>query len=138
MSAAENKGLMQNVCSELERGNPRPFVDCMAEDFTWHMIGTTKWSGTYRGKEVVRRELFAPLMASLEGRYTNAPVRILADGDHVVVECRGNATTKSGKPYNNTYCWVCRLEGGQLKELTEYMDTELVTEALGDPERPVG
>jgi ketosteroid isomerase-like protein len=38
--------------------------------------------------------------------------------------------TKAGKPYNNRYCWVCRVEGGQLKEMIEYMDTQLVATAL--------
>jgi len=49
-----------------------------------------------------------------------------------VVECRGQVTTKSGKPYNNTYCYVCRLQDGKLKELTEYFDTQLVVETFGD------
>jgi len=52
--------------------------------------------------------------------------------DYVVVEARGNNTTKTGKPYNNAYCFVIRLHGGQLKEITEYMDTELVTAVLED------
>ena len=50
-----------------------------------------------------------------------------------VVECRGYVMTKENKPYNNTYCYVCRLENGQIKELTEYLDTELVSTVLGDP-----
>lgn len=41
--------------------------------------------------------------------------------------------TKSGKPYNNTYCYVCRIVDDKLRELTEYMDTELATAALGAP-----
>jgi ketosteroid isomerase-like protein len=49
-----------------------------------------------------------------------------------VVEARGNNTTKTGKPYNNAYCFVIRLHDGKLKEITEYMDTELVTAVLGD------
>jgi ketosteroid isomerase-like protein len=59
--------------------------------------------------------------------------RILADGDFVVVEARGANVTKTGAPYNNNYCFVFRLAGGKLAEVTEYMDTELVTAALGDP-----
>jgi ketosteroid isomerase-like protein len=51
-----------------------------------------------------------------------------------VVECRGKVTTKTGKPYNNTYCWVCRLVDGKLTELTEYLDTELVATTLLPPQ----
>jgi len=41
--------------------------------------------------------------------------------------------TRSGKPYDNHYCYVCRLADGKLRELTEYMDTELAASALGAP-----
>jgi hypothetical protein len=48
----------------------------------------------------------------------------------VVVEGRGQVTTKTGKPYDNSYCWIYRLADGKIKEITEYLDTELVTAAL--------
>jgi ketosteroid isomerase-like protein len=66
-------------------------------------------------------------------RITTIAHRFIAEGDHVVVEARGSNVTKAGVPYNNTYCFVFRLAGGKLAELTEYMDTELVTAVLGDP-----
>jgi hypothetical protein len=50
------------------------------------------------------------------------------------VEARGSNTTNAGVPYNNRYCYVFRLAEGKLQELTEYLDTELVTAALGDPD----
>jgi ketosteroid isomerase-like protein len=59
--------------------------------------------------------------------------RFIAEDNHVVVEARGNNTTKAGIPYNNAYCFVFRIAGGKVKELTEYLNTELVTAALGDP-----
>ena len=68
----------------------------------------------------------------IDGRITTIPDRFIADGDYVVVEAHGSNTTKSGKPYNNHYCFVFRIDGGKLKEVTEYLDTELVTTALGD------
>ena len=131
MSAAENKQLMQNIFSELAKGNGKPFVENLADDICWTIIGSTKWSRTYRGKEAVLAELLRPLFAQFADQYTNTAHRFIAEDDYVVVECRGRVTTKSGAPYNNTYCWVCRVAGGKLQELTEYMDTELVTAALG-------
>ena len=47
--------------------------------------------------------------------------------------CRGEVITKTGKPYNNTYCFVIRMRDGKMVELTEYFDTELVTAALEPP-----
>ena len=68
---------------------------------------------------------------------TNADVVFLDLEDAVApnqkVEARGKVTTKSGKPYNNSYCYVCRLLDGKLVEVTEYMDTEMAAAVLGPP-----
>jgi hypothetical protein len=89
-------------------------------------------SSTYRGKQAVRTELLQPLFARFADRYTNTAHRFIAEGDYVVVECRGHVTTKTGVPYDNQDCYVIRMAEGRMKELTEYLDTELATNALGD------
>src|SRR5262249_43034395 len=133
MGAIENKKLMQQIFAELEKGNGRPFTEAMADDFCWTITGTTPWSKSFRGKGAVLDDLMKPLFAQFAGRYTNRAERFIAEDDYVVVECRGNVTTKTGKPYNNTYCYVCRFADGKLRELTEYLDTQLVTDALTPP-----
>src|SRR6185369_1881470 len=104
MGAAENKQLLRHIFAELEGGNPRPFVDSFADDVRWTIVGTTPWSRTYDGKAAVLGELLGPLRERLLRSVKVAPTRILADEDCVVVEARGEATTKNGRPYNNTYC----------------------------------
>jgi ketosteroid isomerase-like protein/catechol 2,3-dioxygenase-like lactoylglutathione lyase family enzyme len=133
MTATENKQLMQQVFAELERGNSRPFVDSFADDVRWTIVGSTKWSRTYTGKTAVLEELLGPLRAQLVERVKVTAHRILADEDCVVVEASGQATTKSGKPYNNTYCWIFELAGGKVRKITEHLDTELVAAALDAP-----
>ena len=133
VAAAENKQLMQGIYSELAKGNSRPFVDAMADDVRWFMMGTTKWSRAYHGKQAVLTELLAPLRAQFAGQYTAAASRFIAEGDLVVAEVRGQVTTKAGKPYNNAYCFIFKIAGGKVKEMTEYLDTELVSAALADP-----
>jgi ketosteroid isomerase-like protein len=124
---------MQQVFAELEKGNGKPFVDAMADDFSWTITGNSSWSKTYKGKKAVLNDLMKPLFAQFEGQYTNKAQRFIAEDDLVVVECRGRVNTKSGKPYNNTYCYICRFDGGQMRELTEYLDTQLVADALAAP-----
>jgi ketosteroid isomerase-like protein/catechol 2,3-dioxygenase-like lactoylglutathione lyase family enzyme len=130
MSSADNKRLMQHVFAELHNGNPRPFVDSFADDVRWTIVGTTKWSRSYEGKQAVLDELLGPLRERLVDRVKVTAQRILADEDCVVVEARGEATTKTGKAYNNTYCWIFRIAGGKVREITEHLDTELVATAL--------
>jgi uncharacterized protein len=136
MSAADNKRLLQHIYLELSNGNSRPFVEAMADDFSWIALGTTTWSGVYAGKKAVIEELFASLRNEMEGRIKTVPHRFIADEGTVVVEARGDNMTKAGKPYRNTYCMVFRVEDGKLKECVEYMDTELVTKVLNAPKHP--
>ena len=130
VQANPNKQLLQDIFAGLARGDSRPFVNSLADDFCWTLTGTTDWSGTYRGKRAVMTDLMRPLFAQFAGQYTNSAHRFIAEGDWVVVECRGKVMTKSGKPYNNEYCYVIRFADGKMRELVEYFDTELVTEAL--------
>jgi uncharacterized protein len=62
----------------------------------------------------VLAELFAPLRVRIEGPIKTAAIRIIAEGDLVVVEARGHNTTRAGQAHNNTYCNILRLEGGKL------------------------
>jgi uncharacterized protein len=71
-----------------------------------------------------------PLGAALDGGVTFTFERFIAEGEHVVMQARGRATAKSGRPYNNTYCIVCRIVDGKIREMTDYVDTELIATAL--------
>ena len=133
MGLPENKQLMQAIFAGLAVGNGKLFIESLAEDVSWTICGTTPWSKTYCGKQSVRTELLRPLFDQFADQYTAKAVRIIAEDDFVVVEYRGRVTTKANKPYNNTYCWVCRIADGKLTELTEYLDTQLVVETLAPP-----
>jgi len=133
VDAAENKKLLQVVFAELAKGNSKPFVDHMADDFSWTITGSTAWSRKYEGKQVVLKELFGALRARLIPPITTIAHRFIADEDYIAVEARGKNVTKDGVPYNNTYCFIIRLADGKMHELTEYLDTDLVNTTLGDP-----
>jgi uncharacterized protein len=135
MTTLENKALVQSIMEARAQRDHEPFRAAMADDFVWRIIGTTAWSGTYNGKTDVTERLLKPLYARFNAPSRIVPKRILADGDHVVVECTGDATTLSGERYANTYCFVIRIEHGLLKELTEYCDTALIDRVLPPPDR---
>ena len=133
MSAAENKQLMESVFAELANGNGQPFMDALADDARWNVIGSSSWSGSYEGKQAIVDKLMRPLFRQFADEYTARALRVIAEDDVVVVEARGQVTTKLGKPYNQTYCYVFQLKDGRVRELTEYLDTELVNQALEMP-----
>jgi uncharacterized protein len=129
-NAQENKRLIQAAFEDLSKGDGSRFIDMMAEDIKWKVTGSTKWSKTYESKHGVLSELLMPLFEQFSGAYRNTADRIIAEDEIVVIECHGEATTKSGKQYNNRYCFICRLDDGRIVEVTEYFDTELATSVL--------
>ena len=136
MSATENKALIQSVMDARARRDHGPFLAAMADDFVWRITGSTAWSRAYVGKAEIRERLLKPLQAQFTAPSSITATRILADGDYVVMECQGDATTISGERYANTYCFVIRMADGQMREMMEYMDTALVERVLKPPALP--
>jgi uncharacterized protein len=134
MSSSDNKRLMQDVFTDMARGNLQPFFDAMAEDMRWTWMGTGRWSHTFEGRDAVVDGLFSAVRETLSESFEVTPHRFIAEGDFVVVEHSGRNATPDGRPYDNRYCWVCSFADGKLRELREYMDTQLVTETFGGPD----
>jgi ketosteroid isomerase-like protein len=126
MDTDHAKRRMQEALAGLPDGHFEPFAQAMADDLVWTVTGQTPFSRSYRGKKVVFDELLHRLAGRIDGPYRYVPERFIADGDMCVVEGRGNNLLRDGRRYDNTYCWVCRIEDGKIRELTEYLDTDLV------------
>jgi len=133
METTTNKRLVETIFAALAAGDRRPFAGAMADDFSWTITGHGPWAGTWSGKDEVRRNLIAPLFDQFAGVYRSRALRIIAEGATVVVECRGDVATKSGRRYDNHYCYVIECQGGKLRALTEYMDTALAEAVLAPP-----
>jgi ketosteroid isomerase-like protein len=131
MGAAENKQLIRDMFAELAKGNGEAFLDRMADDVRFTIIGNTKFSSTFNGKQDVVNRLLEPLGAQLEGGIAITPDNFIAEGEYVAMQSHGKARAKNGRDYNNTYCQVFRIVNGRVKEITEYLDTELVTSVFG-------
>jgi ketosteroid isomerase-like protein len=133
MSAAQNKQLIGDVFEQMAAGDGQPFMDVLADDVRWTVIGSSPWSRTYSGKREIVDQLMRPLFSQFADQYRARAINIVAEDEVVVVEARGEVMTKAGLPYNQTYCYVLRLADGRVSELTEYLDTDLVNQVLAAP-----
>lgn len=104
----------------------------MADECRWTFPGQRSWSGTWAPKDEVVHGLLRPLMAQFGGVYRSEADLVIADGDRVVAQVRGHATTTRGEPYEQTYCFVFRIADGLVTEVVEHCDTALVERVL-DP-----
>jgi uncharacterized protein len=127
------KKRLEYIFSETSRGNGQPFLDALAENAEWTVIGNTGWSKTYRGKAAILSELIAPLRRVLAPPRKSHALYMIAEGNMVAVQGQGENTTRAGRRYDNTYCWIFAFRDGQVAAVTEYADTELMRTVLGEP-----
>jgi len=128
---AENKQIVINFYAAAARGDMDTCFALLADEVTWTNIGSTKFSGTFAGKQELVERLLGPLFSQLRAGIRSEIERLTAEDDIVVAQTSGTAETLDGRPYNNTYCQVIRIRDGKIIEVKEYLDTALVTEVFG-------
>ena len=131
MNAEQRKSTVRKVFQAVGEGNPEPLLNMLDDGVKWTIIGNTRFSGLFNGKAEVVERLLTPLGGLIDGHLHITPENVMADGDYVIVQGHGNSRTTSGGTYNNIYCWVYRWRGDKVVELTEYLETEVVTASFG-------
>ncbi len=131
MGIAENKQVVLDFYEAAARGDMDACFALLADDIVWTNIGSTKFSGTYSGKQALMEGLLGPLFSMLKAGISSQIEQLVAEGDIVVAQTSGTAETVDGVPYNNTYCQVIRIRDGQFAEVKEYMDTALIDSVFG-------
>jgi uncharacterized protein len=129
----QNQKLLEHAFAQTALGNGRAFLDALADDATWTIVGSTPWSQTYQGKLSIVKNLLKPLNAQFAASNTIVAHHFLAVGEHVVVQAHGKNQTRSGKAYENSYCWVFKCGHGKVVEIIEYADTALIEAVLTHP-----
>lgn len=128
-SAAE--AVLRTYLDALLRGDLDAIAASFAEDATWTVHGTLPLAGVRRGRAAI-----VGFLVSAGGLYRAGTQHfdfgdVTAQGDRVALEWRvtgiGEAT---GIPYDNTYCGIFVIRGGQIVEVREYFDTLHVAETL--------
>lgn len=139
MADVPPKTQLEHIFRETAEGNSQPFLDALADDAEWTVIGSTGWSKTYRGKPRILSDLIAPLRRVLAPPRKSHALHMIAEGNMVAVQGHGENVTRDGRRYENTYCWVFAFRNGRVAAVTEYADTELMRSVLGEPlkERPM-
>lgn len=115
----------------MARGDYGPLYRSFADDVTWRVIGSTKFSGVLTGKSAIVERRMQPFAALMRAPPEIEAHRYICEGDWVAVEAEGRGITRSGKPYDSSYCMVFRVQDGLIVEFTEYFDTDASVAAFG-------
>lgn len=127
---ARNRAVLERMFDPQHRYG-RECVRAIADGARCRLIGTTLWSGSFANKFDWASNVFFALPRELDGDFSITAHHILVAGELACVRARGRATLRNGVAYNNEYCLVYRFAHGVIVELTEYLDTALITEAFG-------
>lgn len=131
MGIAENKQVVLDFYDAGDRGDLDACFALIADDIKWTNIGSTKFSGTYVGKQALVEQLLGPLFGQLKAGISSTIENMVAESNFVVAQTTGTAETHDGRPYNNSYCQVIRVRDGKIAEVKEYFDTELTSSVFG-------
>src|ERR1035438_10719533 len=99
---------IQNLFHFLETDDNSPFFDKVADDVNWTVMGTHPLAGTYHSKTDFIVNTFVRLNKILRNGVLLKVKNIVVQEEIAVVELESLSTALNGKPFNNTYCWVCR------------------------------
>ena len=131
MTTAANKKLVQQVYEDSANRSGTTFADNLADDASWIVTGQYSWSHEFRGREAILEGLMGHFRSLFAVRPRTVAFNFIAEGDHVVVEARGDNVTKDGLRYDQQYCMVYRIENGKIRQIKEYCDSTLVERVLG-------
>lgn len=120
------KEVVTNLFAKWEAGDSSGFFDAVADDVVWTAIGSTPISGVAHCKKEYMDKTYLRLQAVFAGSTSCKVKRVVAEGDTVVVEWHGDTPLAKGGVYANDYCWVVRVAGDKLTEVTGYFDTAAV------------
>jgi len=75
-----NKQIIEEIFSEMARGESKLFVERMADDFRWIVVGTNQWSRTFDGQNAALTDLFGLASKIAMPIITTPPQRFIAEG----------------------------------------------------------
>ena len=125
-----NEASVRELFAHLASGQPERFFEHVAEDVHWYVLGTQPLAGEYHSKQEFQQATFARLAPLFEGHLKLFTRDVLVNGDRAAVELYTDTTAKSGLPFRNEYCWICRFEGDKIVEVRAYLDSALVAEVM--------
>ena len=111
---------------EAWRQGTSPITDVFAPGMVWRIEGHSAAAKEYRGTQQFVDEVLAPFGARFAGGQPFRPVTIrgvYADGDTVVVIWDGRGIANDGRPYENSYAWIMKLDNGKVVDGTAFFDS---------------
>ena len=126
---ADTREVAEKFIDRIEGLNFLEAFGMLAADGHYTVIGTTKASRTYNGRQDLFDNLI-PLLSTFVEPPKLAFDRPVVDGDRAVLLAKGGGRGPTG-PYDQPYyAFVTRVRGDEFVEIIEFMDTTMLETAI--------
>ncbi len=125
MTVEQNKALVRQTWEALVRGDVKAAFNNMSDQVSWLIPGNLPVSGLKKGKAGIL-EFLRAAAGMFPGGLQSEVRRVYGEGDVVIVELTNRARLGNGRDYENEYCFIYELEGGKIRRIREYVDTQKV------------
>jgi ketosteroid isomerase-like protein len=129
-----HKEITRNYFAALQQGNAAGILDALDDSAQIHVIGKTLLSGTTNKQQLAGT--VGMLKDVIPGGMTMTIHNLVAENDFVAAAVESYGKHVSGKIYNNHYHFLIKFRDGKIVHVTEYSDTEHVTDVLCGGQRP--
>jgi uncharacterized protein len=123
-NAALLRGLLEAFATGDVAGEERAF----AEDVTWHVPGTNRFSGRFDGRDEVMRRLDAMQEAGIVPRYDVHDV--VANDEHAVALVHLHLEVADGRRYDQPQVQVAHVRDGRIVEFWSMNQDQAVLDLL--------
>jgi ketosteroid isomerase-like protein len=119
------KDVMRRFFATLSTGDYAAIGEFFGDDSVWTVNDVTRGHPSQRGRRAIIEDFLRPVRDGLfePGNPKVEVVRMIGEGDWVVVQGIGRGALRNGKTYENSYVYVCQVNGERVTYLHEYMDT---------------
>jgi uncharacterized protein len=130
MSVEANKQMVTDTWRAFVKGDIKAAFANMSDEISWLIPGNlSNLSGLRKGKPAILEFARNAAKTFPDGLQTQIN-RVYGDGDTVILELTNRGKLANGRDYENEYCFVFELEGGKIRRVREYVDTQKAKELM--------
>jgi len=130
MTNEQTKEFVMDTWTALAKGDFDAALENLSDNVTWLVPGSLpNISGLKRGKQEVNDFMAGVLSMFPEGLQSEIR-RTYCDGSTVIAEVSNRGNLRTGKFYENEYCYVFELEEGKIRRIRHCFDTQKLKEIL--------
>ncbi|MFE0425746.1 nuclear transport factor 2 family protein [Streptomyces sp. NPDC058953] len=132
MTHPDAKSVVLAYLKAIGEKDPQAIAAALHEDAEFRIPGDHPLAGTWVGLDEIFNKFMLPLteLFSPEVPYTVETLRLLSEGDTVVLDCVARSASRGGVPYEADIVSVYTVHEGRIASMREYFDTQYFVRTL--------